>query len=134
MKVTYRDAITTVLAALVVAVTLAVTEGWAWPMLGSTRAGIVAVGILGVAMCSIGTRSEDMATRDAFVHHPGMIVGSVGSALGTVALVLLIAGLIAGTEALLIVLAGDLVLLWAVATIRHAATRPTPIGRLAGVH
>lgn len=131
MKVTYRDAITTVLAALVVAVTLAVTEGWAWPMLGSTRAGIVAVGILGVAMCSIGTRSEDMATRDAFVHHPGMIVGSV---LGTVALVLLIAGLIAGTEALLIILAADLVLLWAVATIRHAATRPTPIGRLAGVH
>jgi len=131
MKVTYRDAITTVLAALVLAVTLAVTQGWAWPMLGSTRAGIVAVGILGVAMCSIGTRSEDMATRDAFVHHPGMIVGS---ALGAVALVLLIAGLIAGTEALLIVLAGDLVLLWAVATIRHAATRPTPIGRLAGVH
>ena len=91
-------------------------------MLGSTRAGIVAVGILGVAMCSIGTRSEDMATRDAFVHHPGMIVGSV---LGTVALVLLIAGLIAGTEALLIILAGDLVLLWAVATIRHAAASNT---------
>jgi hypothetical protein len=131
MKLTSKDAITTILAALVLAVTLAVIEGWAWPMLGSTRAGIVAVGILGVAMCSIGTRSEDMATRDAFVHHPGMIVGS---ALGTVALVLLIAGLIAGTEALLIVLAGDLVLLWAVATIRHAATRPTSIGRLAGVH
>jgi len=131
MKMTYRDAITTVLAAMVVAITLAVTQGWAWPMLGSTRAGIVAVGILGVAMCSVGTRSEDMATKDAFVHHPGMIVGST---LGAVALVLLIAGLIAGTEALLIVLAGDLVLLWAVATIRHAATGLAPIGRLAGVH
>ena len=131
MKLSYKDAITTVLAALVVAVTLAVTEGWAWPMLGSTRAGIVAVGILGVAMCSIGTRSEDMATKDAFVHHPGMIVGS---ALGAVALVLLIAGLIAGSEALLVALASVLLLLWAVATIRHAATRPTPIGRLAGVH
>ena len=131
MKLSYKDAITTVLAALVVAVMLAVTEGWAWPMLGSTRAGIVAVGILGVAMCSIGTRSEDMATRNAFVNHPGMIVGS---ALGAVALVLLIAGLIAGSEALLVALASVLLLLWAVATIRHAATRPTPIGRLAGVH
>ena len=126
MKVTYRDAITTVLAALVVAVTLAVTEGWAWPMLGSTRAGIVGVGILGVAMCSIGTRSEDMATRDVFVHHPGMIVGS---ALGTVALVLLIAGLIAGTEALLIVLAGD----WCCSgRSRRSGTRPRVQHRSAG--
>ena len=130
MKLTYRDAITTVLAGLVVAVTLAVTRGWEWPMLGSARAGLVAAGILGVAMCSVGTRSEDMATKDAFVHHPGMIVGS---ALGAVALVLLVAGLIAGTEALLIAIAGVLLLLWVVATIRHAAT-PTTVGRLAGVH
>ena len=76
MKLTYRDAITTALATLVVAITLAVTQGWAWPMLGSPRAGIIAVGILGVAMCSIGTRSEDMATRSALVQHPGMMVGS----------------------------------------------------------
>ena len=96
MKLTYRDAITTALATLVVAITLAITQGWAWPMLGSPRAGIIAVGILGVAMCSIA-RSEDMATRSAFVQHPAMMVGSV---LGAVALVLLIAGLIIGTETL----------------------------------
>ena len=131
MKLTFRDATTTALAALVVAATVAVTQGWAWPMLGSTRAGIVAVGILGVAMCSIGTRTEDMATKEAFVHHPGMILGS---ALGAVALVLLIAGLIVGTEALLVALASVLVLLWAIATIRHAATHPAPIGGLAGAH
>jgi hypothetical protein len=131
MKLTYRDAITTVLASLVVAVTLAVTQGWAWPLLGNPRAGIVAVAILGIAMCSIGTRSEDMATMEAFVHHPGMIVAS---ALGAVALLLLIAGLIVGTETMLIPISGLLVLLWAVATIRHAATPTAPIGRLAGVH
>jgi len=131
MKLTYRDAITTVLATLVVAVTVAVTQGWEWPLLGSARAGIVAVGILGIAMCSIGTRSEDMATKEAFSHHPGMIVGS---ALGAVALLLLIAGLIVGTETMLITISGVLVLLWAVATIRHAATSTAPIGRLAGVH
>lgn len=130
MKLTYRDAITTALATLVVAITFAVTQGWAWPMLGSPRAGIIAVGILGVAMCSVGTRSEDMATKDAFVHHPGMIIGS---ALGAISLVLVIAGLIAGTEALLIGIAGVLLLLWAVATIRHAATPTATVGRLAGV-
>jgi len=130
MKLTYRDAITTALTTLVVAVTLAVIQGWDWPMLGSPRAGIIAVGILGVAMCSIGTRSEDMATKNAFVHHPGMIVGS---ALGAVTLVLLIAGLISGTETLLIGITAVMVLLWAVATIRHAATPTAPVGRLAGV-
>ncbi len=130
MKLTYRDAITTALAGLVVAVTLAITQEWAWPMLGSPRAGIIAIGSLGIAMCSIGTRTEDMATKDAFVHHPGMIVGS---ALRALALVLLVTGLIAGTEALLIVIAGVMLLLWGVATVRHAGTR-TPISRLDGVH
>jgi hypothetical protein len=131
MKLTYRDAITTALTTLVVAVTLAATQGWDWPMLGSPRAGIIAVGILGVAMCSIGTRSEDMATKNAFVQHPGMIVGS---ALGALTLVLLIAGVISGTETLLIGITAVMVLLWAVATIRHAATPTAPVGRLAGVH
>ena len=130
MKLTFRDAITTVLAGLVAMVTLSVTQGWAWPMIGGPRAGIVTIGILGVAMCSIGTRSEDMATKDALLHHPGMIVGSI---LGAAALVLLVAGLVLGSEALLVVLAVDLLLLWAVATLRHAMT-PAPIDRLAGAH
>lgn len=130
MKLTFRDAITTVLAGLVAAVALSVTQGWAWPMIGTPRAGIVAIGILGVAMCSIGTRSQDMATKDAFLRHPGMIVGSV---LGAAALVLLVAGLVVGSEALLVLLAVDLLLLWAVATLRHAMTL-TPIDRLAGAH
>jgi hypothetical protein len=71
-----------------------------------------------------------MATKEAFVHHPGI----VGSALGAVALLLLIAGLIVGTETMLITISGLLVLLWAVATIRHDATPTASIGRLAGVH
>ena len=130
MKLTFRDAITTVLAGLVAMVTLSVTQGWAWPVIESARAGIVTIGILGIAMCSIGTRSEDMATKDALLHHPGMIVGST---LGAVALVLLVAGLFVGSEALLVVLAVDLLLLWAVATLRHAMT-PARLDRLASAH
>jgi hypothetical protein len=130
MKLTFRDAITTVLAGLVGAVVLAVTQGWAWPALGSPRAGILALGVLGIAMCSIGTRSEDMATKDALVRHPGMIAGS---ALGGVALVLLVAGLVVGSEALLVVFAIDLLLLWAIATLRHAVA-PTPVDHLAAAH
>ncbi|MDH5223938.1 MAG: hypothetical protein OEW66_10490 [Actinomycetota bacterium] len=122
MRVTFRDGVTTILAGVVVAIALAVTEGWGWPMLGSTRAGIIALGLVGIAMCSIGTRAEDMATGRKLLEHPGMIVGSV---LGAVALGVLIVGIFVDTEAMLVALAVVLLLLWFVATTRHAATRWT---------
>jgi len=133
MRLTYRDGITTVLAAAVVAVTLAVTQGWDWPLLGTTRAGFVALGILGIAGCSVGNRTEDVAFAKEFARRPGMIAGSV---LGAIGLVLFIAGLIVNTETLLVALAVDLVALWVLATTRHAvvpARTPAP-GRMAGVH
>jgi len=54
MRLTWRDGITTVLAALVVLVTLAATQGWDWPLLGSERAAVAALTVLGYAMCVFG--------------------------------------------------------------------------------
>ena len=62
MKVTYQDLITTVLAALVVAVTLAVTEGWAWPMLGRRERASSPSGF-SVSPLQHRDTVEDMATR-----------------------------------------------------------------------
>lgn len=131
MRLTYRDAIATVLVAAVVAVTLAVTQGWDWPRLGSVKAGIVAVGVLGYAGCMAGTRTRDMASVAVLKEHPGMIVGSI---LGALTLALFVGGLIAGTEAWLIALSVTLVVLWFVATARHAFTREPAPGGLAAAH
>jgi len=137
MRLTYRDVIATVLAACFVGVTLSITQDWTWPMLGTPRAGIVALGVLGFGACALATRTQDMATKEELARHPGMIIGS---ALGAVALILLVVGLFIGTEAWLVALAVTLLALWAVATVRHAYTplerkdQVVPTGRLAGVH
>jgi hypothetical protein len=132
MRLTYRDVITTTLAGAVVAVTLAVTQGWDWALLGTPRAGVLALGLLGIAMCSVGTRAADMATAEELRRHPAMIAGTV---FGAIALVLLVVGLIVGTEAWLVALALDLMVLWLIATVRHAVQPGhTTGGSLAGVH
>lgn len=116
MKLTWRDGVATVLAVGAVAVALAVTQGWNWTFLGSTKAGVAAVGVIGYMMCRLGmhwiTDAKDM------VRGPALIAASV---LGATALVLIVAGMIVGTEALLVALTVDIVALWFITTWRHAA-------------
>lgn len=133
MRLTIRDGVTSVMAALVVAATFAVTQGWGWPLLGSTQAGIVVLGVMGFAMCMVGTRTEDMGSRRSIREHPSMIVGSL---IGVVALILLVGGLIADTEAWLVALAVTLLVLWAFSTVRHAFQHgpATPRADLAPAH
>jgi len=54
MRLTWRDGVAAVFAGLIVLIVLAVTGSWGWPLLGSYRAGIVALVLLAVPMCVIG--------------------------------------------------------------------------------
>ena len=54
MRLTWRDGVAALFAVVVGLITLAVTQGWGWPLLGSYRAGIVALALVGVPMCLIG--------------------------------------------------------------------------------
>lgn len=113
MRLTWRDGATTVLAALVVAVAFAVTQGWDWPLLGTVRAGVGVLGVAGIAMCTLGgSRYGEDVVRGPF--------GATAGVLGAGALVLLIWGLVAPTEAILVAFAVDIVALWLVSTVRHA--------------
>ena len=112
MKLTWRDGVATVLMLGTVAVALAVTQGWNWTLLGSTKAGVAAVAAIGYMMCRLGMHW----ITDAKMRGP-VIAASV---LGVAALVLIVAGLIVGTEALLVALTIDIVALWFITTWRHA--------------
>jgi hypothetical protein len=112
MRLTWRDGVTTLLMALVVAVALAVTQRGDWPLLGSYRSGVGVLGVVGITMCSIGSSLEASSFRSPLVRF--------ASVLGGVAVVLIVAGLIAGTETLFLTLAADIAVLWVVATLRHA--------------
>jgi hypothetical protein len=122
MQLTWRDGAATILAALVVTVLVAVTQAWAWPLLGDYRSGVIALTILGFTMCTVGFRAAD---APAF-KQPFMIIGSV---LGVVALALVVFGLIFATQALFVALAITLLALWIVTTVDHtvAAAHHQPL-------
>jgi hypothetical protein len=117
MRLTGKDAVATMLAGLAVLVVLAVTEGWGWPLLGSPRAGVLALGVIGVGMCASGSRvGEQTSMRDPFI--------AVAMVLGIGSLVLIVLGLIVGSEALLVTLGATILALWLVTTLRHAIESP----------
>jgi hypothetical protein len=125
MQLTWRDGATTILAALAVAVLLAVTQAWSWPLLGDYRQGVIALTILGFTMCAVGLQVTPGAAAESF-QRPLMILGVV---LGVTALALIVTGLIFATEALFVALAIVVLAQWLVSTIDHAlpATQHRPL-------
>jgi hypothetical protein len=114
MRLTWRDGVATVMAGLVVAVALAVTRSWDWPMLGSYRAGVGALGVIGWSMCIFGSSRTKASFRGPFV--------VFASALGGLALVLVTVGLVTGTETPFLLLAVVIEILWLSTTLRHAVS------------
>jgi hypothetical protein len=117
MQLTWRDGAATVLAALVVAVMLALTQAWSWPLLGDYRAGVVALTIIGFGMCATGAG----AMQASAFRQPFTIVASL---LGVVALGLVVLGLIYATQTLFVALGITLLALWVVTTVDHVLTAP----------
>jgi len=114
MKVSFKDVSATALAALAALVALAVINGWGWPLLGGYRAGTIALGVIGVGMCAIGSDYSTVRGLDPFVVVAGL--------LGVVVLGLVIAGLIWATATMFVWLAVTIPLLWLVTTARHVLT------------
>ena len=114
MKVSFKDATATLLAALAALVALAVVGGWGWPLLTGYRAGTIALAVIGFGMCTIGSDYSKVRGLDPFVVVAGL--------LGVAALGLVIAGLIWATATLFVWLAVTILLLWLVATVRHVLT------------
>ena len=130
MKLTWRDGVTTVLAGAVLAVAFAVSGSWGWPLLGSYRAGVVALVVLAVPMCLIGGsafwdsvafRHPSLAMRDPFL--------AAAMLLGAVAMVVVIGGLTYATEAWFVALASLIGVLWLIATTRHAMGSEPRVGK-----
>ena len=116
MKVAFKDATATLLAALAAVVALAVVNGWAWPLVTGYRAGTIALGVIGVGMCAIGSDYSTVRGLDKFVVVAGL--------LGVAVLGLVIAGLIWATATLFVWLAVTILLLWLVTTVRHVLATP----------
>jgi hypothetical protein len=119
MRLTWRDAVSTVLVLAGLAMALSVIEGWGWPLLGGVREGIVAAGIAGVAACVLGSPLERSYFTDPF----GLITTLIGMAVIGIAIV---GGLIFGTQEFLLMLMLVMGMLWVLATVRHAVEGAAP--------
>jgi hypothetical protein len=109
MELSYKDAITTVLAGTAGALTYAAARGWqGW--FPSTRVGVLMLGLVGIGMCAFGATN---------VEKGGLWVMAL-SILGGTAFVLIVAGLITGSKSILYVLGLDILVLWLLSTLRHA--------------
>jgi hypothetical protein len=113
MGLTWRDGVATVLAVAVAFIGLAVTNEWGWPMLGSFRAGTLLVGILGLAMCITGGSG---AAVESGLQDRGI---KVLAWLGGFSFVLIVVGLITGSELVFMALVIVTLGMWLMATIRH---------------
>ena len=107
MTLTRKDASTTLLTILVVLVYAVTHEDWNVPLIGgSHRWAAGTIMLLGMFTCGLGSPGKDVSTK-------------LLAALGIVALALAVLALVTGSLTPLSLLVVDIVLLWAVSTLRH---------------
>jgi hypothetical protein len=110
MTITHKDVEATALTVLVVLVYAATHEEWGVPLIGdSHRWAAGAIMLLGMATCGRGTMSNAKGTATKLL-----------AGLGIVALVLAVLALWTASLTWLSLLVVDIVLLWALSTLRHA--------------
>ena len=118
MTLTRKDAVATGLTGLTVLAFLATHEAWNVPLVGdSHRWAAAVILVLGMGACSVGARRMYSTLFS--------ILGGTAFALGVLAMV-------TGSLTALSFLVADIVVMWAITTVRHAHAPPeghTPPGR-----
>lgn len=110
MTLTRKDAVATSLTGLAVLAFLATHEAWNVPLIGdSHRWAAAVIMVLGIAACSTGARRVNSA---------------LFSVLGGLSFVFGVLALVTGSLTPLSLLVADMVLMWAIATVRHSHGPP----------
>ena len=110
MTLTRKDAVATSFTGLAVMAFLATHEAWNVPLIGdSHRWAAAVIMILGIGACTAGARRSDSA-----------LFGVLGGA----AFVLGVLAVITGSLTPLSLLVADMVVMWALTTLRHAHAPP----------
>jgi len=120
----WRELRAFVLTAVGLTLAFSVTQGWGWPLLSDARAGIIVLGVAGIAVC--GTSS--WAAQKVSWTNPFLLVAT---AAGIVLLGSGVIGLFANRMEYLVVMMVATAVIWLVATIRHVVEatpgqRPAP--------
>lgn len=128
MRLTWKDAAATALVGGALSLYAGFLAGAGLPLVSGPRMLALAVLVLGVAACVTG--GSVLATAGG---EPATPLARWFSFFGTIAFVTAVLVMITGSEPLLAVLVGTIVMLWLAATLRHLLTpggsRQQPAGR-----
>jgi hypothetical protein len=109
MPLDRKDFAATALTALAVATFAATHEAWnVWLVGDSRRWAAVAISVIGIVACGLGSPGKDVAT---------WILVALGTAAGVLAAVAIVTGSLTALSFLTL----DIVVLWAASLVRHAA-------------
>jgi len=133
LRFTWRDTLATLLVVVGLAFGYSVVAGWGWPLMNGARAGIIALGIAGMAACPVSWSTQESAffqkpSLTALRHAGPFFV--LGAIVGTSLLVIGVVGLMAGTIAYLEWMLVGVVVMWLITLVHRLlpgvrSTRPT---------
>jgi hypothetical protein len=125
MMLTWKDAVSALFMAAVVAVYLAFTGGTHLWLISSARGATAAVLVLGmVGGCAFGAAGSRFGVAEPVAVRLYLVFMSL---LGAVALATAVAGLVTGSTLALAALVFLTIALWVIATVRHAFTLPAEL-------
>ena len=117
MRLTWKDGVATALVGFVVAAAFAVAGSWGWPLLGSERAAILVLGVVGIAACAVAGGGAGAAAKEP-PRFEGPI-GAIAALLHIGVAVLVVIGLVMPSAVVVFALAADIGVLWMVGTMHH---------------
>ena len=126
MSLTWKDGLATAFVSAAVVVYLLSQGGGTVAGLSGPRALAVAIFALGIGGCYTAKSAMEDVYGVGGKSRPPLFYVVLVSVLGAVTLVAGIVAISAGSSGPLATLMGAMVALWALATIRHAASRSTP--------
>jgi hypothetical protein len=109
MALSWKDAVTTFLALIVFGFSYSIAQGIHIPFVPNFRIATLVLLILGIGMCAMSSANGQSSPY----------VTALG-VLGFLSLTLIIAGIITGAKVVFLATAGTILLLWLLATVRHA--------------
>lgn len=118
MRLTWKDAVVTVVMAGIVFIYITFLQGTSWWLISSARGTTTAVLVLGIVGGCAFSAAGDLYTQK--LTSGASALRTFATLLGITALVAAIIGLITGGTVPLAILVGATLALWLVATYRHA--------------
>lgn len=111
MSLTWKDMVTTILAASIFGIYYSMGKGIDLPIISGYRSAVLVLGVLGMIMCAMSGSGSLTSGMNFYT--------VVGSVFGVLSLILIVYGLITGAKIAFTLLTFVILALWVFTTLHH---------------